>query len=81
MARRGKNLAGQVATIKLVTLAEYKNLKPKLQGYVAYMQGQQPGSELKGHDECPYPAGSPEKAEWDLGQRIGCQDAQDTEEG
>lgn len=65
---------------RLTTLAEYLGLTPKSQGYIAYMEADWPGSELADHQENPYPLGSMEAIMWNDGQRIACQEAQDSEE-
>ena len=63
----------------LTTLAEWRELKPRTQGYVLYMEAEHEGSELKGQT-CPYEKGTPERAEWDRGQAMAVQFAQDSEE-
>jgi hypothetical protein len=65
---------------KLKTLAEYRALKPFEQGYVAYMEAEWPGSELKGHDTNPHLHGTSEWKDWQAGQALGVQHAQDSEE-
>ena len=65
---------------QLTTFEEYCRMSPKQQGYVAYMEAAWPGSELKGHDDNPYSAGSKESAEWKHGQALAVQEAQDSEE-
>jgi hypothetical protein len=64
----------------LLTLNEFRLLTPREQGYVSYMQGDLPGSELKEHQANPYPKGSREWNEFIRGQCIGVQVAQDSEE-
>ena len=63
----------------LVTLAEYQKLTPRVQGWVAYMEAEWPGSELKGNDSNPYPPGR-NHDEWDEGQFRATLAAQDSEE-
>lgn len=66
-------------TPKLVTLAEWRKLQPREQGYVLYMQANWPGSELAGQT-CPYRAGSPEHEQWRRGEHAAVLVAQDSEE-
>jgi hypothetical protein len=67
-------------TPKLVTLAEFKVMTPRRQGYVSYMQAEWPGSELKKHQRNPYKLGSQEHVEFGDGQTLGVLEAQDSEE-
>lgn len=64
---------------RLVTLEQYNQLPPVARAYVVYMQGDLPGSELKGLSN-PYPAGSTEHEQWSYGERLAVQQAQDSEE-
>ena len=65
---------------KLITLAEFQKMSPRTQGYIAYMQADWPGSELKGHDNNPYPTGSADWKAWRVGESLAVQVAQDSEE-
>lgn len=65
--------------LRLITKAEYDALPPRSQGYAQYWEGAKPGSELK-VEVNPYSAGSHEYYEWQRGQQLACQDAQDSEE-
>ena len=67
-------------SIQLTTYQEYLKLKPQEQGFVVYMEVELPGSELKEHQKCPYPLGSRERKQWEYGQQLGVQAAQDSEE-
>ena len=62
-----------------ITLSEWRELSPKTQGYVWYMQAELPGSELKG-EKNPYPEGSDAHAAFAEGVRHGVLEAQDSEE-
>jgi hypothetical protein len=66
---------------RLITFKEFQKLSPREQGYAAYMQAEQPGSELKHHQNNPYVGVNDafEKA-WNEGQMAACLDAQDSEE-
>jgi hypothetical protein len=64
---------------KLITLAEFLKMDPRQQGYALYMQEELPGSELKGW-ECPYPAGSAARKEFDMGGQLAVLAVQDSEE-
>jgi len=66
--------------MKLTTLEKFKTLSPWRQGYVIYMEAEQPGSELKTHQSCPYDAWTKERAAWEDGQAQAVQHAQDSEE-
>ena len=66
--------------MKLITLKEFRKLKPIEQGYVSYMQGDLPGSELKDHQASPYEQGSREHELFRQGQQMGVSQAQDSEE-
>ena len=63
----------------LVTLAAWRRLTPALQGYVLYMQGARPGSELHGQ-QCPYGHGTKEHRAFHEGERQAVLVAQDSEE-
>jgi hypothetical protein len=65
---------------RLVTLERFRSMTPREQGYYSYMQADWPGSELKGHDSSPYEAGTIQDEEFRLGQMLGVQEAQDSEE-
>ena len=64
---------------KLTTFEEYEALPPFEQGFIVYMEEEQPGSELKGQEN-PYPAGSSEDRQWRSGQLHATLLAQDSEE-
>lgn len=76
----GDSLCGRKAIVKLLTLAEYRKLDPKAQGYAVYMQAEWPKSELKSHQRNPYQIGSRESDLWLQGQNIAVLEAQDSEE-
>jgi hypothetical protein len=61
---------------KLITLARYRRLNPRAQGYAVYMQAELPGSELKGLKN-PYPKGTPKHLLWNEGGVSACIEAQD----
>jgi hypothetical protein len=63
----------------LITLAKYKKLTPLQQGFVQYMQGAWPTSELK-NEKNPYPKGSKKYKEWNDGQTAGVLAAQDADD-
>jgi hypothetical protein len=65
--------------MKLVTKDAWEMLTPRSQGYVLYMQEELPGSELKGLKN-PYRKNSANYAKFEEGERVACQDAQDSEE-
>lgn len=64
---------------RLYTKAEYDQMSPVTQGFWQYMDGDWPGSELKGLTN-PYPEGTADHQEWERGQALGVQAAQDSEE-
>jgi len=64
---------------RLISRAEYDALNAFSQGYAVYWEGDQPGSELHGLTN-PYAAGTPEHDEWNRGQVLATQNAQDSEE-
>lgn len=64
---------------RLVTLAEWKRLKPDLQGYALYMQADLPSSELHGQ-RCPYDRGTDAHLAFCEGERRAVLAAQDSEE-
>jgi len=68
--------AGERCGTKLITRAEYRKLAPRQQGYVAYMQGSLPGSELK-KEVNPYRRGTAEYRDWSVGQDAACIEAQE----
>ena len=63
----------------LITRAEYDKMPPYRQGFVVYMYGEWPGSELKGLTN-PYPEGSTKADLWDRGNFQAMMAAQDSEE-
>jgi hypothetical protein len=65
---------------KLITLEQYRRLSPKDQGFVIYVQAEWPDSELKEHQQNPYAVGAKEHEEWNRGQMLGMQVAQESEE-
>lgn len=69
-----------VEPTKLITKVEYFKLAPCDQGYVCYMQAEQPGSELKPHQYNPYASGSLNHIAWNQGQFNAMLEAQDSEE-
>lgn len=64
---------------KLFPLCVWRNLPPKQQGYILYMQGDLPGSELKGMEN-PYLVGSIQYGQFQEGERAAVLAAQDSEE-
>ena len=65
--------------IKLVTKAQWEKMSARTRGYLGYMQGNFPGSELHGIT-CPYPKGSQEAKDYAAGEFAAMMDAQDSEE-
>lgn len=65
---------------RLHTWKEYQNLPPWEQGFVAYTEAEQEGSELRGRDGNPYHPDTRESDEWRAGQQSAIQFAQDSEE-
>ena len=65
--------------MKLVSKEAWENLSPRSKGYVLYMQGELPGSELKGLSN-PYRKGSANASKFEEGERIAVLEAQDSEE-
>ena len=63
--------------LNLMTKEKWEKLYPRVQGYVAYVQGGLPGSHLKGV-VCPYPAGSVEQKEFAAGEFMAIMDATET---
>ena len=63
----------------LITLAEWKKLPPRGQGYLMYMQSSWPTSELA-KAKNPYAAGSHKWAEFCEGEQHATRSAQDGEE-
>ena len=77
--RPGASLRCTRCPWKLVSRAEWKELPPFDQGYLLYMQGSWPTSELK-RVRNPYTDGSAEWIEFRRGEQRAVQDAQDGEE-
>ncbi len=65
--------------VKLTTKEKYERLSPKSQGFIQYWEGRQPGSELKNLKN-PYPPSSKAHDEWNKGQQLAVQAAQDSED-
>jgi hypothetical protein len=63
----------------LMRLATWQKCTPFEQGFVIYMQGSWPTSELRGQKN-PYPKDSEEWTEFNRGEQRGVQAAQDSEE-
>lgn len=63
-----------------VTLDDYKRLSPYAQGYIVYMQAEHPRSELRKHQDDPYPPGSAESQSWNSGRIRATLDIQESEE-
>jgi hypothetical protein len=68
-----------MAEVKLVTKAEWDGMDPFVQGYVVYMQGDLPGSELK-RLRNPYQEGTNNHIKYNNGQAHAVLIAQDSEE-
>lgn len=64
-------------TPELITLEEWKQLTPRSQGYVHYMQAEHEGSELP--KESPYSEGSKEAEAFNAGAFAAMLEAQDSE--
>lgn len=64
---------------RLTTLAEWRDLDPRSQGYVLYMEAEHTGSELKGQ-KCPYNTFSAAYQQFKAGQLAAVLQAQDSEE-
>lgn len=60
--------------------AEFRKLTPRQRGYATYMMGARKNEPNVPDEACPYPAGSKEAKEWNHGQDMGVQSAQDSEE-
>lgn len=65
--------------IKLITKAQWDKMLPTTQGYLCYLQGGLPGSELKAA-VCPYRAGTAKAKEFAAGEFAAMLDAQDSED-
>lgn len=65
--------------IRKITKAQWDNYSPEIQGYVLYIQGALPDSELKDL-KCPYLLGSKEAKEFAAGEFNAMLDTQDGEE-
>ncbi len=65
--------------VKLITKAEWDNLRPRTQGYLSFWQRGLPGSELK-NVTCPYPIGSKEAKEYANGEFEGVMEVQNGQE-
>lgn len=63
----------------MITLQEWRNLKPFAQGYAVYWLGARDGSELVNVTN-PYVVNSEEWCEYERGEQQACLDAQDSEE-
>ena len=64
---------------RLITLAEWRRLKPDLQGYALYMQADLPNSELRGQHN-PYEQDTDAYLAFCEGERRAVLAAQDSEE-
>jgi hypothetical protein len=60
-----------------ITRQQYDSFTPKNQGYATYMQGSWNPSVP---NECPFPAGSAERTQWEAGNHQAMLDVQDGEE-
>jgi hypothetical protein len=65
--------------MKIITKEAWEKLSPRSKGYVLYMQGELPGSELKGLNN-PYRKGSANAVKFEEGERIAVLEAQDSED-
>jgi hypothetical protein len=65
---------------KHVTLENFNKLSAYEKGYIIYMQAEHPGSELKDHQENPYPKSTREWEWFNDGQTRAMLEAQDSEE-
>lgn len=63
-----------------LTQAQFDALTPYQRGYAVYMLGSRSDEPNVPEEKCPYPAGSPDAAEWDSGQFQAMLTAQDSEE-
>jgi len=77
--RPGASLRCATCPWHLLTRAEWRTLDPREQGFVLYMQGDWPTSELK-HERNPYPSGSDKWNAFRIGEQQAVQAAQDGEE-
>ena len=66
--------------MNLVTLKQFEQFSAKAKGYISYMQGNLPGSELKEHQGNPYLEHTKEHAWFEMGQRMAILEAQDDED-
>lgn len=64
----------------MVSMKQYKKLTPMQQGWVAYMESERPGSELKGITNL-YPKDSFDYQQWQLGAERAVYEAQEGEAG
>lgn len=64
---------------QLISLAEWRKMPPKTQGYALYMQAELPNSELKNQTN-PYPEGSAAHRTFEAGVQAAVREAQDSEE-
>lgn len=65
--------------MKLVTKQQWDKMSPTMQGYTNYLQGELPGSELKGLTN-PYFSNSQESCAFEDGEREAILEVQDGEE-
>lgn len=65
--------------VKLITKEQWDKMSPRSRGYIAYWQGNLPGSELK-DVTCPYPVGTQGQKDYAAGEFTAMLDAQDGEE-
>ena len=63
----------------LITLADWKALSPRQQGYILYMQEEHLGSELKGQNN-PYAQGTKEHDQFVAGSQAAVNAVMDMEE-
>ena len=64
--------------MKLITKAEWDRMSPKSKGYVAYLQAELPGSELKGLTN-PYFNYTNQHADFCEGEDLAVQEVQEGE--
>lgn len=59
---------------------KFEKLTPRQRGYAVYMVGARDDFPGVPDEDNPYPVGSPEHEQWNLGQQLACQDTQDSVE-
>ena len=64
----------------MMTAMEFALLSPRSRGYAVYMCGCRGDEPNVPAESNPYPLGSMEHDEWNIGARIGVLEAQDSEE-